>query len=641
MLHCHFVATDKPDHHRCTQCGFVLGPVRFGPERCVRNCDAIPLGPPPGTPAGDRGLGDTVARWVRPIAKLLGAEDCGGCQGRQHWLNRWWPYQQRDQVPLAPAQAPRLLLRFPHGLGDCVQLTTVLLHLRHLVPDWQIDVASRAGTQGLFAGLCRKAYVLGEEPQTGYDLTRTLHWYEPHTCYADSPATKAERCLREVFRTQPIEQLCRYSIEPQPHHWEAVEDYLQVLGNPQRFAVLHYQGHSARQNKDLKRQVARALADALRGWGVPLILLDWDGRSPLARRPGVHCPGRGHALWGRWPQGDAAAIAALCSRAALCVGIDSGPGHVMGATAAPTLIAWTHHHPLHYFGLGDHVAHLVPFEHAALLRGSDEEQAAGLAYFEQHYDARTYRHLPTAIVRAADEKLHDLPIGGPHIVAGDHYVRAAHREPDEIIVRDVYLEDAYRVCELPCKPATAVDVGACFGAFASRLRAFSARTKIACVEAHPANEALLRRNLLGREGISIYCPMACTYETGDLALLSSVYDGTDNTGGSLVAPRGSERWRDEQHANSLWRDAGTVEPITLEEIAAAEGWQSIELLKLDCEGSEYSILEHADLDGLGVRMIVGEWHDRRRMIDLVSRRFKGWKWRVLIDDVCGLFWLWR
>lgn len=637
MLRCHFVATDRPDHHRCSQCGFTIGPVRFGPERCLRECDAIPLGPPAGVPGGgDRGLGDTVARWVRPIARLLGAEECGGCKGRQHWLNRWWPYEGRDQVPLAAAAQPKLLLRFPHGLGDCVQLTTVLLHLQRLVPDWSIDVASRAGTQGLYAGLCRAAYVLGQEPKTGYDLTRTLHWYEPHTCYADSPATKAERCLREVFKTQPIADLCRYQIEPQPHHWEAVENYVEVLGNPQRFAVLHYQGHSARQNKDLKHQVAKALIEALHRWGVPVILLDWDRRSPLARRPGVHCPGRDHPLWGRWPDGDAAAIAALCKRAALCVGIDSGPGHVMGATATPTIIAWTHHHPLHYYGLAAHVTHLVPFNHGELLRGSPAEQEAGLAYFDAHYDCRPYRHLATALVRTCDEKLH----GGPHVVFGDQYIRSEHREPDAIIARDIYLEDAYRVSELPFKPATAVDVGACFGAFAMRLRAFSSRTRIACVEAHPANKDLLNRNLAGRD-VSIYCPLACTYEQGDLALLSSVYDGTDNTGGSLVAPRGSERWRDEQHANSLWRDEGIVEPITLEAIAAAEGWQSIEMLKLDCEGSEYSILEHADLDGLGVRMIVGEWHDRRRMIDLVARRFKGWQWRVLIDDVCGLFWLWR
>ena len=36
----------------------------------------------------------------------------------------------------------RILIEFQHGLGDTVQLSSVLAHLRHYRPDWQIDVAT-------------------------------------------------------------------------------------------------------------------------------------------------------------------------------------------------------------------------------------------------------------------------------------------------------------------------------------------------------------------------------------------------------------------------------------------------------------------------------------------------------------------
>src|SRR5487761_1849625 len=49
--------------------------------------------------------------------------------------------------PKSKVENPKLpvLLDFRHGLGDAVQLTTVLSHLRHYHPDWQIDVAAGIG----------------------------------------------------------------------------------------------------------------------------------------------------------------------------------------------------------------------------------------------------------------------------------------------------------------------------------------------------------------------------------------------------------------------------------------------------------------------------------------------------------------
>src|SRR5262249_40520449 len=56
----------------------------------------------------------------------------------------------------------------------------------------------------------------------------------------------------------------------------------------------------------------------------------------------------------------------------------------------PVLAVWTGHHPIHYFGLADHVTHFLPVGHAARMRGN---AAAGIAYFREHYRHRTYQQL--------------------------------------------------------------------------------------------------------------------------------------------------------------------------------------------------------------------------------------------------------
>jgi hypothetical protein len=57
------------------------------------------------------------------------------------------PESLSEPQPLTPNPQPlmRILIDFRHGLGDAVQLTTVLLHLRHYHPEWQIDVAAGIG----------------------------------------------------------------------------------------------------------------------------------------------------------------------------------------------------------------------------------------------------------------------------------------------------------------------------------------------------------------------------------------------------------------------------------------------------------------------------------------------------------------
>ncbi len=572
-----------------------------------------------------------------------------------------------------------MLLVFPHGLGDAVQLTTILLHLRRFYPQWAVDVAVRPGAEAMFAGLCRRAFRLGDEPddsrEAAYDVRRTLWFHEPDACYADSPATKAEKALREVFQIAPRDELCRYQIAPAADARHRARAYARDLASAcglaseaaaGRYVLIHYQGNSSRHHKNLDERAVAALCDEIIARRYIPVILDWDRRSGLVDQRRVFCPGADHPLWTGRGHGDGATIAALAEGAAWCVGIDSGPGHVFGATATPTLIVWTAHHPLHYYGLSQSVTHLVPPRHRELLRG---DRDAGIRYFEQKYPHRVYWDLARSLVLLAQEFLPTPRVARPEqgcegrgrrdhvtprpshpcsgrathverasssdfLVDGEHWVRRAHRAADMVIVRDVYLEDCYRVAELPRAPRFVIDVGAHIGAFARRLHHRTARAHVACVEANVANLPALEANV---GGFARIIPAACTYEPGEVLLFSTVFEGSDNTGGSTILPAESVAAR-ERAAATAYRPSGNMPKITLEEIVRHCGWPRIDLLKLDCEGSELSILEHCDL-GL-MRHVVGEYHDRARFLDLIERRFAGWQLRLLSDGPIGLFWLW-
>jgi hypothetical protein len=174
-------------------------------------------------------------------------------------------------------------------------------------------------------------------------------------------------------------------------------------------------------------------------------------------------------------------------------------------------------------------------------------------------------------------------------------------------------------------------------------------------------------------------PAAMTYER-DVALLNAVYPGCVSTGGSMVVARGKAEgqgqkaegqgeaaWTNDaiptgmaprayrsHHAprdvgsspteevssspSPYWFDARPLATVTIEQLMADHQLDHIDVLKLDCEGSEFSILENTtSLDSIGA--VIGEYHGRERFLELVARKFKGWRLRILRDEDPGTFWL--
>ncbi len=708
---------------RCRRCGFETTSP-FPPQRVWRRCDVwweeeAPQGPSLWGLSADRGLGDTVARFLQWIG-IRKRPGCG-CEHRQEWLNRLVPYPwagPEPPLPLARTRRARVLIRFPHGLGDCVQWTVVLQHLKHLRPQWEVHLAVRPGAESLFQGLAAGVWPLGISacaprlapcasknkrqraqkrlsqkqtlpyaPQAAgrkahaapWDLFRFLQWPECPQCFADSPATKAEWCLRNVFRIQPQLQWCRYKIEISQEKSQQARAWLEQTSRGRPVALIHFRGASSRRKKNVPAFVIRRLVQELAQGGVVPVVLDWLPDCPARAWPEAVLAGPECPLWSGQSWADGQMLAALASQAQLCVGIDSGPGHIFGATSTPTLILWTRHHPLHFYGLSPNVVHLVPVHHEKLLRSPGRE--AGLRFFEKHYQYRIYQHLEEAVVEVAWERLGNGGLGGlkeekpvgmqkrhrtnppspprpprpsglsrlhasrpskpstPYLFDGNCWVRRRWHQWDMVVVRDVLLGDCYQVDRLPGQVRYVVDVGAHIGAFARRVTwRLHPQGVVVCVEANPKNLPILQWNLKRlahfRPGRFEALWAACTYESGPLGLLDTVFDQGRTTGGSVVVRQDEERFAQPGPHYRPWKIE--IPRITLEEIQKRFDMPRIDLLKLDCEGSEFSILENCNLDR--IVHIVGEYHDRQRFEKLRLGRLKDWDVKILKDGPLGLFW---
>lgn len=138
--------------------------------------------------------------------------------------------------------------------------------------------------------------------------------------------------------------------------------------------------------------------------------------------------------------------------------------------------------------------------------------------------------------------------------------------------------------------STVVDVGAHVGMFTRPLAVAHPEASFICVEPDPANYANLIHNLRGLQNVKLL----------NIGLWSSnceigvVNTPTGNTGGSASRPLKN----------------GGVKAYGWREFRRLYNLDTIDILKMDCEGAEHEILQSpADLEGVGE--FVGELHGDR------------------------------
>lgn len=292
---------------------------------------------------------------------------------------------------------PRILLHFPHGLGDVVQFSVVLKHLRQHRPDWEVHVRCGRGKHSALIGQCAGVTHDQEPPPGGHwDTEATLGWYENYSCFEDKPNSKITNCLAEVFGMGYDASLGRYRVEISDEARCRARAYLESIGVPAVFGghkyaavLLHYEGNTSTWKKNLKHWQAKVLCDQIvRSRRVPIVL-DWDRRSPLPDQETIFCPRPGESdIWGNFGSGDAAVIAALIELAEAYLGVDSGPGKVASATSTPALIAWRDHHPIQFHDPAPNTTHLLPTNWQKLPPVIDRPGVG--RYFEKHYKFTTY-----------------------------------------------------------------------------------------------------------------------------------------------------------------------------------------------------------------------------------------------------------
>ena len=313
-----------------------------------------------------------------------------------------------EQHREAGSPVQNVLLTFRHGLGDAVQFTSVLRHLQHFHPEWNVDVLTLLGKHSAFTGLCRRTYIIDRDPLPccGYQQQHDLGWHESKASGDQWPSTKVTRCLLEVFQIKPVPELCRYQITPSAADQKRAHEYLtSICGQPAengrfRAVLIHYEGNTSGEQKNLSHELAREICEVALASNYVPVILDWDQRSPHPDGTRIHNPGAGHPLWEASGTGDAATLAALIEASALIIGVDSGPLHVAGATSTPTIGVWTKHHPIHYFDLADNVLHFVPVNHSDLVAGQ-----AALTYFDQNYMYRPYEKLEVDLISWVEHQL--------------------------------------------------------------------------------------------------------------------------------------------------------------------------------------------------------------------------------------------
>jgi FkbM family methyltransferase len=181
--------------------------------------------------------------------------------------------------------------------------------------------------------------------------------------------------------------------------------------------------------------------------------------------------------------------------------------------------------------------------------------------------------------------------------------------------------------------------GTAMGAFTRKAHERNPSARLFAIEAHPDNMACLAKNA---GAFATLLNVALTYE-GAVGMTDSIHADNPLSGGNTVLPI-AEILADTNPAYE--RFTTPLPTITLEELIAQHNIDYIDVMKMDCEGSEYSILgKTSSLAKIGI--IIGEYHcGINRFKQLVADRFplKDW-WHYMWNpspqhyENIGYFWL--
>lgn len=188
---------------------------------------------------------------------------------------------------------------------------------------------------------------------------------------------------------------------------------------------------------------------------------------------------------------------------------------------------------------------------------------------------------------------------------------------DTAIFDQVFLHGEFDL-DWKFSPHTVIDAGAHIGLFSILMKNRFPDSKIVCVEPSPDNCRQLQQNLAPYRGVNIEC--AGLWHSVANLILSDPHRGGLS---SLVT--------------SEVGDKGGIAGISISHIMEKYGWNNIDVLKIDIEGSEQQVFEKNFEQWLPkVKMIIIELHDwlipgsARPFLDAVQTTFRNYSY-----SVCG------
>jgi len=161
---------------------------------------------------------------------------------------------------------------------------------------------------------------------------------------------------------------------------------------------------------------------------------------------------------------------------------------------------------------------------------------------------------------------------------------------DGRVTFEIFVAGCYQLAQIE-PDAIVIDIGANIGLFS--LLAAQKGAKVQAFEPEPDNFAILQRNCQLNAADDVTARQAAVSTASGVSTLY-LHDNTGYTG-----------------RHSLFPGRGTrtieVSSLTLDEIVASAGRDSVDLVKIDCEGSEYDIIYGSSIDTLDrVKQVIVE-----------------------------------
>lgn len=308
--------------------------------------------------------------------------------------------------PIAFGDPPNMLLNFQDtGLGDAVMFQIVLKHLAEARDQGQygkIYLETHECFWPLYRHLVDGLYPLQHPPLKVPVIKQVAKFNRPGEIYwfdGMCPHSKAATCLAYENHVAIYEDLFCYDEPEIPAKVQEQVDQVikkELPGDP--ITLIHYEGVSSRDQKDLTHAQAESLCRQAIAQGTVPLILDWHRRSPLPDGKRIFCLGNHHPIWTDARRPNVSALAALMKRSKQLWGIDSGPEHLAGAMDIPTTIFWTAFHPYYNYDLAENVHHLVNcrYQYAEGF-GGERLTEAGEKYFRENYHHTYYVHIGQVI----------------------------------------------------------------------------------------------------------------------------------------------------------------------------------------------------------------------------------------------------